>query len=173
MQVILFRNIEKLGMQGDVVNVAPGYFRNYLGPHGVAVEATPTVLKRLEIKRKRLKEEAQKQVSAASELAKQLSKVELTFTMKSPDGMKLFGSLQDHQIHEQLVAQGFSIERRQVLLRESIKTIGSHPVKVRLIGNVEAQIKVVVKAEGAEAEAAAAKPAAEPPVGTPAPEAQA
>lgn len=150
MQVILFESIEKLGMQGDLVNVAPGYFRNYLGPQGKAVEATEAALKRLELKRKRLKEEAEKQLGAAEIIARRLDEVTLEFTMKSPDGKKLFGSVHDHEILEQLLEQGFQIERRQILMNEPIKEAGDHSVKVRLLGRVEGTVTVTVHPEGGE-----------------------
>jgi large subunit ribosomal protein L9 len=166
MQVILFKNIERLGMQGDVVNVASGYFRNYLGPRGIALEATATNLGRLEIKRKKLHEEAQRQVNEAGDLAKRLSGVPIKFVMKATDNERLFGSVADHDILEKLNQAGFAIERRQIILREPIKTVGTHNVKIKLVGHVEGQVTVVVEAEGlaapTPAPAAAAAPAPGP-----------
>ena len=77
MQVILFKNVDKLGMQGDVVNVANGYYRNYLGPCGVAVEATKHNLKRLEAKRAKLQAESEKQVQEAQSFAERLVEAQL------------------------------------------------------------------------------------------------
>ena len=154
MQVILFENIDKLGMQGDVVNVAKGYFRNFLGPRGIAVEASEANLKRLTMKRKKLMAEAEKQRDAARALADRISAAEVSFTMKSPDGKKLFGSVHDHDIIAQLTEQGFQIERRQVALPEPIKTVGVHEVRIKLVGHVEAPVKVQVTAEGVPAEVA-------------------
>ena len=156
MQVILFENVEKLGMQGDVVNVASGYFRNYLGPRNKAVLATETNLKRLELKRKRLTADAEKQLGEAEGVARQLTDAKVHFVMKSPDGHKLFGSVHDHQILEQLVEQGFQLERRQILLPDPIKETGEHTVRVRLLGRVEGEVTVVVEPEEAPPEEAAA-----------------
>lgn len=148
MQVILFQPIEKLGLQGDVVNVAPGYYRNYLGPRGIAIEATAGNLKRLELKRKKLKAEAEKQVAGAREFAGRLNGTALEFIMKATSGNRLFGSIHDHEIAEELKKQGFDISRRQVLLSEPLKTVGKHDVKIRLLGNVEAHIFVTITPEG-------------------------
>lgn len=159
MQVILFKNIEKLGLQGDVVNVAPGFYRNFLGPRGIAVEATPGSLSRLEAKRKKLRAEAERQLGEADAIAKQLKDVTLTWTMKAIDEKKIFGSIQEHDILAKLTEKGFNLEKRQVALREPIKTLGSHSVRIKLLGHVEGQITVVVEAEGAEPAPAAETPA--------------
>jgi large subunit ribosomal protein L9 len=164
MQVILFENIERLGMQGDVVNVAPGYYRNYLGPRGVAVEATARALSRLELKRKKLQAEAEKQLAGARDLSSRLNDVVLKFVMKATDGTKLFGSVSASEIVEQLKLQGHEVERRQIQLKDPIKLTGKYDIKVRMVGSVEAHVKVIVEAEGAaeaEAKAAADKAAAE------------
>lgn len=167
MQVILFKNVERLGMQGDVVNVASGYFRNYLGPRGIAIEASESTLSRLEVKRKKMRAEAERQVGEASALAKQLKEVALKFVMKTtPDGSRLFGSVSAADIAEKLVALGYNtIERRQISLHEPIKNVGTQAVKIKMLGGVEAQVAVTVEAEAppaapgkAEAPKAEAKP---------------
>ncbi len=152
MQVVLFENIDKLGMQGDVVNVAKGYFRNYLGPRGVAVEASEANLKRLDAKRKKLMIAAEAQRGEAQTLSDRLAAAELNFKMKTIDGKKLFGSVHDREIVELLVEQGFEIERRQVALVEPIKSVGTHDVRVKLVGQIEAHIKVTVEDEAGPAE---------------------
>jgi len=164
MQIILFQNIERLGMQGDVVNVASGYYRNYLSPRGIAVEATPGNLSRLDIKRKRLKAEAERQVNEAGTVAKQLAELQIRFVMKAHDD-RLFGSVQDHDIVERIQAAGFKLDRRQVALHEPIKTLGTHHVRIKLVGHIEAQVTVVVEPEGGEepVKPAKAAPATEAP----------
>lgn len=148
MQIILFKNIERLGMQGDIVNVAGGYFRNYLGPHGLAVEATAGTLKRLDLKRKKLQVEAEGQRNEAKAMAKRLSEVELTFTRKATDGQKLFGSVTEHDILERLKEAGFEFERKNLLIRDAIKTVGTHPFRIRLESNLLVDMKVHVEPEG-------------------------
>jgi large subunit ribosomal protein L9 len=168
MQVILFDNIDRLGLKGDVVNVANGYYRNYLGPRNLALDASEANLKRLEAKRRKLKSEAEKQRQEAEGFASQLANAKIVFTRKSPDGDKLFGSVTAHEIFDALVAQGFNLQRQQIALRESLKTVGTHTVKIRLIGQMEGHVKVVVEPEkedevaAAPAEAVAVKPAEQP-----------
>ncbi|HOE96179.1 MAG TPA: 50S ribosomal protein L9 [Candidatus Sumerlaeota bacterium] len=147
MQVILFRSIDKLGMQGDVVNVANGYFRNYLGPRGLAVEASEATLRRLEAKRKKLQLEAEKDRTDAESVAERLAGVRLHFTMKTIDGKKLFGSVTAQNILEQLNEQGYAFERRQITLHEPLKTTGEHDVRIKLVGHIEGHIKVQIDAE--------------------------
>lgn len=171
MQVILFQNVERLGMQGDVVNVAAGYFRNYLGPRGIAVEASQGTLTRLEAKRAKMRAEAERQIGEAGAIARQLKDVQLKYVMKTtPDGTRLFGSVSAGDIADKLQAMGFkTVERRQIALHEPIKAVGAHTVKVKLLGSVESHVTVHVEAENAPVEApkAAAKapeaPAAEEP----------
>src|SRR5690349_1306183 len=126
MQIILFDNIDRLGMKGDVVNVANGYYRNYLAPRNLALEANAANLKRLEAKRRKLKAEAEKQKQDASSVGKRLAEARVHFVRKSPDGEKLFGSVHDHEIIQQLAEQGFTIERRQLVMKEPFKTVGVH-----------------------------------------------
>ena len=163
MQIILFQNVERLGMQGDVVSVATGYFRNYLGPRGIAVEATESNMSRLEAKRKRLRATAELQLNEAGTVAARLSQLEVRFVMKAIDEKKLFGSVQDHDIVERIKAEGFEIERRQVVLKEPLKTLGEHQVKINMLGHVEAQVKVIIEPEGGVPAAAAPTPATEEP----------
>lgn len=172
MQVILFQNVERLGMQGDVVNVAAGYFRNYLGPRGIAVEASQSTLTRLEAKRAKMRAEAERQIGEADAIARQLKDVQLKYVMKTtPDGTRLFGSVSAGDIADKLQGLGFkTIERRQVALHEPIKSVGAHTVKIKLLGSVESHVTVNVAAENAPVEPApkaAAKapeaPAAEEP----------
>lgn len=170
MQVILFENIDKLGMQGEVVNVADGFYRNFLGPQAKAVEATGHNLRRLEAKRKKLQVEAERQLGDARTVAARLEEVSLTYVRRAADNGKLYGSVQAHEIIESLTELGFAIERRQIVLKDALKTTGDHPVRIRVIGNVEATVKVLVEAEAEEvpveevpAEEAPAEEAAEAP----------
>ncbi|MCE5229641.1 50S ribosomal protein L9 [bacterium] len=171
MQVILFQTVEQLGMQGDVVNVAAGYYRNFLGPRGYAIEATEGNLRQSEAKRKKLKAEAEKQVQTAKAYADRLAGVKLEFAEKANPEGRLFGAIHDREVLDALKAQGFDIERRQVLIKEPIKAVGQHTVRIRLLQGVETTISVIVKAiavaEAAEAEAeekaeAKAEPEAQP-----------
>lgn len=166
MQVILFENVEKLGMQGDVVSVADGHFRNYLGPRNIAVEASEYNLRRLEAKRKKLQLEAERQRGEAEQLAEQINQIALEYERRASENDRLYGSVQDHEILADINEKGFNLERRQILLPEPIKTLGEHTIRIRLIGDVTAEIKVTVNAEGAEEEEEVVEAAAEEAVAT-------
>ena len=93
MDVILFENVPNLGPQGSFASVAPGYFRNYLSPKGLAVEATESNKKRLQDKLKRLEKLAEEEAKAARSEAERLEDLTLTFELKAGEDDKLFGSV--------------------------------------------------------------------------------
>jgi large subunit ribosomal protein L9 len=144
MEVILRQSIEKLGNPGDVVNVKPGYARNYLLPRGLAYEATPGNLKRIAAERQRLEAAENTRRETASELAKRIEQVSLTFSARVGDEGKLFGSITAADIAQQLAAQGVQVEKRQIDLHEPIKTLGVFQVPIRLHADVRPEVRVWV-----------------------------
>jgi large subunit ribosomal protein L9 len=147
MEVILRQAVESLGKPGDVVKVSNGYARNYLLPHGVAFEATPGNLKRIQIERDRLEAAENDRRAAAQALADKFEQVQLTFSAKVGEEGKLFGSVTAADIAHQLEAQGFQIEKRQIDLHEPIKALGVYRIPIRLHADVKPEIRVwVIKA---------------------------
>ena len=147
MKVILIDEIRGLGTRGDVVNVKDGYARNYLLPRGFAYEATPGNLKRISAERSRLEAAENERRDSASELAKKLEEVQLTFSARVGEEGKLFGSVTSSDIAEQLAAQGFNIEKRLIDLHDPIKALGVYRVPVKLHADVKPEIRVwVIKA---------------------------
>ena len=144
MEIILRQAIENLGHPGDVVTVKNGYARNFLLPRGFAYEATPGNLKRIGAERGRLEAAESDRRETASELAKRLEEVQLTFSARVGEEGKLFGSVTSADIAEQLAAQGFAIERRLIDLHEPIKALGVYRVPVRLHADVKPEIRVWV-----------------------------
>ena len=144
MEIILRQAIENLGHPGDVVTVKNGYARNFLLPRGFAYEATPGNLKRIGAERGRLEAAESDRRETASELAKRLEEVQLTFSARVGEEGKLFGSVTSADIAEQLAAQGFTIERRLIDLHEPIKALGVYRVPVRLHADVKPEIRVWV-----------------------------
>ena len=144
MEVILRQAVENLGQPGDLVKVSPGFARNYLLPRGVAFEATPGNHKRIAQERERLETAESGRRSSASDLAKRLEEVSLTFSARVGEEGKLFGSVTTADIAEQLTAQGFDIEKRQIDLTEPIKSLGVFRVPIRLHPEVKPEIKVWV-----------------------------
>jgi large subunit ribosomal protein L9 len=147
MQIILQENVEKLGTRGQVVEVSPGYARNYLLPRKLAIEATPGNLKRLEKIRATLAKREATERDAAVKLAEMLGGVTLTLARKAGDTDQLFGSVTSADLAEALAAQGYTVDKRKIRLEEPIKLIGEFTVPVRLHHDVETAIKVVVTRE--------------------------
>jgi large subunit ribosomal protein L9 len=147
MEVILRQAVENLGKPGEVVKVSNGYARNYLLPHGVAFEATPGNLKRIQQERDRLEAAENERRGVAQGLAEKLEQVQLTFSARVGEEGKLFGSVTSADVAQQLEAQGFHIEKRQIDLHEPIKALGVYRIPIRLHADVKPEIRVwVIKA---------------------------
>jgi large subunit ribosomal protein L9 len=144
MEVILRQAVESLGKPGDVVKVSNGYARNFLLPHGVAFEATPGNLKRIQLERDRLEAAENERRAAAQAQAEKLEQVQLTFSARVGDEGKLFGSVTSADVAQQLEAQGFHIEKRQIDLHEPIKALGVYRIPIRLHADVKPEIRVWV-----------------------------
>jgi len=144
MEIILRQAVENLGKPGDVVQVKSGYARNYLLPHGLAYEATPGNLKRIQQERDRLEAAENERRGAAQGIAEKLEQVSLTFSARVGEEGKLFGSVTAADVAQQLEAQGFHIERRQIDLHEPIKALGVYRVPIRLHADVKPEVRVWV-----------------------------
>jgi large subunit ribosomal protein L9 len=147
MQIILQEDVEKLGHRGDVVTVKPGYARNFLLPHKLAVEATAGNLKAIERIRTSLAKKTATELEAAQKQAELLNGVGVKFTRKTGENDQMFGSVTSADVAEALAAQGFKIDKRQVQLGEPIKIIGESDVIIKVFRDVTAQIKVTVEKE--------------------------
>jgi large subunit ribosomal protein L9 len=144
MQVILREQLDKLGGVGDVVNVKPGFARNYLIPQGLAYEATGANLRRIEKEKAAADAQAQQTLVAAQKRAAELEGVSLTFNVRAGEEGRLFGSITSGDIADRLAEQGIEIDRRSVQLDEPIKALGVFSVPVRLHPEVRPEIKVWV-----------------------------
>jgi large subunit ribosomal protein L9 len=147
MEVILREDVEKLGARGSVVKVATGYARNFLLPKKLAVAATESNKKIVEQEREAFLRREAKAKADAEDLGKLMGNLTLTFKHKAGENDHLFGSVTAKDIAEALEKQNFHIERRKVLLEEPIKTLGEHPVQLRLHKEVLTPITVLVEKE--------------------------
>jgi large subunit ribosomal protein L9 len=147
MQIILQEDVEKLGHRGDVVTVKPGYARNFLLPHKLAVEATAGNLKAIERIRTSLAKKTATELEAAQKQAELLNGVGVKFTRKTGENDQMFGSVTSADVADGLAAQGFKIDKRQVQLGEPIKIIGESDVTIKVFRDVTTQIKVTVEKE--------------------------
>ena len=148
MEVILREDIEKLGLRGQMVNVAPGFARNFLLPKRLAVAATDANKKIVEQERQAALRREAKEASEASELAKLLAPVEITIAQKAGENDQLFGSVTSADIVARLEEKKFHIDKKKVILHDPIKQLGEHTVTIRLHREVSVDIKVNVVKEG-------------------------
>ena len=147
MEVILREDIVNLGNRGAVVKVASGYARNFLLPKKMAVVATESNKKIVEQERQsHLKREA-KESAEATDLAKLMAAVEVTIAHKAGENDQLFGSVTATDIATALEKQGYTIDRRKVVLEEPIKKLGDYKATVKLHREVSVEIPVHVVKE--------------------------
>ena len=168
MELILVKDVENLGFSGQVVTVAPGYARNYLLPHGLALAANPGNLQMLAKKRAEFEERAKAEKDRAISFKAQLAEVKIVLERKVGEKSKLYGAVTAQDIVDALNAQGVTLERKRLRLAEPLKTIGDFDVPVRLHTDVMGSIRVSVRPEGASEAPAVAEAA--PSTSAPAPE---
>lgn len=145
MEVILIKDVEKLGYANDIVNVKPGYANNYLIPQGYAKAATASARKVLAENLKQRAHKDAKILADAQALAEKLANLPLTITVKAEEG-KIFGSVTSADIAEALAAKDITVDRKAISV-DSIKTVGEYEATVKLHREVKATIKLSVVAE--------------------------
>jgi large subunit ribosomal protein L9 len=148
MRVILRENIENLGKKGDVVNVAPGYGRNYLLPKKMAIEVTSRNMKMIAIEQKALQKGFEKEKASYQEIIDRLNEVTLSFTRKTGEKDVIFGSVSSTDIRDALAAQGYDVEKKKILLDEPIKRLGNFTVPIKIFHEERAEVKFEVVKEG-------------------------
>jgi len=147
MDVVLVKDVERLGAQGTVVRVKPGFARNYLLPRGLAVAATPQALQTFDAAERRRAQQAQRLKEQAESLKHRLESRSLTLKLTLGAEDQPFGSVTVHDILEAPKRDGLEIEKPAVQLDHPIKTLGIYDVPIRLHAEVLATLKVwVVKA---------------------------
>ncbi len=149
MQVLLKENIAALGARGDVVNVKPGYARNYLVPKDLAVAVTDSNLRQIEVEKKRLEKIQLQRMDDLKKVADQLSQVSLTITVKANEEGHLFGSVSEPEILAALEKENFNLDQRNLRLDEHIKEVGAYDVVADFGNDIEATFKVWVVREEA------------------------
>ena len=145
MKVILIENVDGLGKAGDLVNAKPGYFNNYLAKNGLAVLATPDVVKRWKAKKKEEEQEAQQRREDAQDIKKKIEDCQVVIKAKGGEGGRLFGSVTAQDIADALNKElGTDIDKKKIQLKDAIKALGTHTVPVKLHPKVTAELKVIV-----------------------------
>lgn len=148
MKVILLENVKSLGKKGEIVNVNDGYARNFILPKKLGVEATGKNLNDMKLQKNNEKKVAQENLDAAKELAAELSAGKVELAIKVGEGGRTFGSVSSKEIAVAVKDQmQLDIDKKKIQLKESIKSLGTHIVTVKLHPEVSAELKVVVKEE--------------------------
>ena len=152
MQIILLERVEKLGQMGDLVNVKPGYARNYLLPQGKALRANKANLERFESEKIQREADNLSRRNEAEVEAKKMSGLAVNMVRAASEMGQLFGSVTSRDIAEGVSETGFTIQRGQVIMDKSIKTLGLHNIRVNLHPEVLVNIVVNVARSIDEAE---------------------
>lgn len=147
MKIILREDMDTLGFEGEIVDVANGYARNYLIPKGMALKANVQNVKLFETQRKKIEVKRVKAKDVAEKIKEQLADVVVTISQKAGEEDKLFGSVTSMDIAAHLEKQGIVIDRKKITLEKPIKALGEFEVQIRLYPEVTGSIKVVVVPE--------------------------
>lgn len=152
MKVILTEKVKALGMIGEIVNVSAGYARNFLFPKQLAILADEKNANIIADKQKALAKKVAAEKATAEEAKKKIEGMTLELIKKVGTNGRLFGAVTNQEISAELEKKGVSIERRQIIIDGSIKTLGTFDVKARLFQDVVASFKVKVAIDAAMAE---------------------
>lgn len=148
MKVILQQEVKKLGKKGDIIEVSEGYARNFLLLQKLAIPATAINVNNASQQKASEERKQQRVLDEANLMAAQMSKVEVTITVKLGEGGKLFGSVTSKDIAEALVAQHkIELDKRKIDLKEAIKAIGTYAVSIKLHPEISAKIQVHIVAK--------------------------
>ncbi|HEU65055.1 MAG TPA: 50S ribosomal protein L9 [Chloroflexi bacterium] len=148
MKVVLLENLPGKGKAGEIKEVSKGYARNYLLPRGLAVVATPTVMKQVESRLEKEKLEESIDRDKLVELAQQIEGREIRFKTRVGAGERLFGSITATDIAEELSRTiGVVIDKKKIDIEKPLRQIGSHEIGVKLAGDLKPQITVVIEEE--------------------------
>lgn len=150
MRVILLKDIENLGKEGDVKEVADGYARNFLLPNKTVILATQSALAELEKTKELEVKKAEEELKHIQELVSQIDGQEIEILVKTKENGEIYGSITPFKIGQALKKKGFDIKKSQVILKEPIKKLGEHPATINFDHGLEAEIKVIVSGEKKE-----------------------
>lgn len=147
MKVILQEDVDKLGEAGEIVDVKPGYGRNYLIPQQKAVMATEGAMKQLEMMKEKAARRAELTVEKAKDLAERLERTSVTIPVQVGEDEKIHGTVTTQDIADALAERDIEIDRKKITIDQDINTLGEYTATVNLISELKPQIKVWVVKE--------------------------
>lgn len=150
MQVILLKDVEHLGQEGEIHEVADGYGRNYLIPQGMARMATEGAIQQVREEERQARRKKMQEREDAERVAEELADMELVFTAKVGEENRIFGTVTTQQIAVELDKRGFDVDRRDIELDEDIRYVGLYTANVKLHPEVEQRVDVRVIPESGE-----------------------
>lgn len=146
MKIILTEDVKKIGKKGEVVNVKQGYFRNYILPNNLGVEANKENLAKLDEHLKQLKKEEDENIKAAMENKEKIEKTEVIIKVKAGENGKLFGSITNMDIKKALDEKNIEVDKKKID-KADIDSLGDYEVTIKIYQQVSAKLKVKVEAE--------------------------
>ncbi|MEI6090408.1 MAG: 50S ribosomal protein L9 [bacterium] len=147
MRVILRRNVENLGDMGSVVNVKDGYGRNYLIPRELAYFASESAVKRIALEKKSFAKKVAQEKELAEVLMAEITDLQISVAMKVGEEGKLYGSVNQAMISDELKLRGYDIDRKNIIIEDPIKSLGVFDIKIKLHPEVITSVKVWVISE--------------------------
>ena len=146
MKVILLKDVKGLGKVNDIVTVNDGYGRNFLLKNKLAKETSAANMNEVKLKKGAEAEHARRALEEAKATAEKLEGKKITLKMKSGEGGKLYGAVTDKDVADELKNNGFDITKKQVVIKDTIKNVGTFGVRIKLHPKVSAEITVEVEA---------------------------
>jgi len=145
MKVVLLKDIKGTGKKGEIINASDGHARNFLIPRGLAKEVTDGVMREIEHQTASKKKKEQEMLDEAKALAAKIEKLEVKFVTKAGEGGRLFGSITNKDIAEEIKKKhGIDIDKKKIVLDQPIRTLGAMEVTIKVYPQVTAKIKVHV-----------------------------
>jgi large subunit ribosomal protein L9 len=144
MEIILLKDVEKVGRKGEIVSVRDGFGRNFLLPRTLALPATPENRAQLETEKRRAAERRTQKKQEAEKLAEKLASLRLRVPVAVGEKDKLFGSVTSQDVAEAAAREGITLDKKQLILSEPIRSLGTHAVIVELDPNVKTTLQVEV-----------------------------
>lgn len=145
MKVILLADVKGTGKKGEIKEVSDGYARNMLIKKGLAKEATAVEVNSLKIKNQAEEFHRQEEIKRLTEMAKQLSGSVISCKVKAGEKGRIFGSVTSQEIANALCEQGYQVEKRMIVLNETIKSVGVYKIEVKLMAGISAKVSVKVE----------------------------